>query len=70
MHSQAGIISQFDELFVETNRIELGTSFSDLIYQIKVYPPTEDFAENYIATASKFLTAVKTFRQEQITIKN
>jgi sulfite reductase (ferredoxin) len=69
-NSQAGIISQFDELFVETNRIELGTSFSDLIYQIKVYPPTEDFAENYIATASKFLTAVKTFRQEQITIKN
>ena len=69
-NTQAGIISQFDELFVTTKRIELGTSFSDLIYQIKVYPPTKDFASNYIATASKFLNAVKVFRQEEIIIKN
>ncbi|MFT5791909.1 MAG: sulfite reductase (ferredoxin), partial [Saprospiraceae bacterium] len=41
-----------------------------LIYQIKVYPPTKDFASNYIGTASKFLNAVKVFRQEQIIIKN
>jgi sulfite reductase (ferredoxin) len=69
-NTQVGIISQFDELFVGTKRIELGTSFSDLIYQIKVYPPTKDFASNYIGTASKFLNAVKVFRQEQIIIKN
>ena len=65
-NTQAGIIKQFDELFVETNRIELGTSFSDLIYQIKVFPPTEDFANNYITTAQQFLKSVRAFREKQV----
>ncbi|MFC0604127.1 HEPN domain-containing protein [Winogradskyella pulchriflava] len=68
-NTQAGIISQFDELFVETKKITLGTSFSDLIYQIKVYPPTEDFANNYINAAAQFLTEVKAFREEQLAVK-
>ena len=33
-NTHAGIISQFDEVFVESGKIELGTSFSELIYQI------------------------------------
>jgi len=65
-NTQAGIVKQFDELFVETNRIELGTSFSDLIYQIKVFPPTEDFANNYITTAQQFLKSVRAFREKQV----
>ncbi|WP_178985858.1 HEPN domain-containing protein [Winogradskyella helgolandensis] len=65
-NTQAGIISQFDELFVESKKIELGTSFSDLIYQIKVFPPTEDFANNYINAAQQFLKSVRAFREEQI----
>ncbi|WP_178990113.1 HEPN domain-containing protein [Winogradskyella schleiferi] len=65
-NTQAGIIKQFDELFVETKRIDLGTSFSDLIYQIKVFPPTEDFASNYINTAQQFLEQVRTFRDAQV----
>ncbi|WP_179020968.1 HEPN domain-containing protein [Winogradskyella forsetii] len=65
-NTQAGIIKQFDELFVETKRIDLGTSFSDLIYQIKVFPPTEDFASNYINTAQQFLEKVRAFRDAQV----
>ena len=65
-NTQAGIISQFDELFVETKRVELGTSFSDLIYQIKMYPPTEDFAVNYINSAEEFLTIVRAFRTADV----
>ncbi|REE08032.1 sulfite reductase (ferredoxin) [Winogradskyella pacifica] len=65
-NTQAGIISQFDELFVETKKIELGTSFSDLIYQIKVFPPTKDFANNYINAAEQFLKSVRAFRDRQI----
>ncbi|MBU2929172.1 HEPN domain-containing protein [Winogradskyella psychrotolerans] len=65
-NTQAGIIKQFDELFVETHKIELGTSFSDLIYQIKVFPPTEDFANNYITTAQQFLKSVRAFREKQV----
>lgn len=69
-NTQAGIISQFDELIVETKKIDLGASFSDLIYQIKVFPPTKDFAKNYIQTAELFLAKVRDYREEQKTIKN
>jgi sulfite reductase (ferredoxin) len=69
-NTQAGIIKQFDEGFVETQRINLGASFSDIIYQIKVFPPTEDFAINYIKAAEQFLGSVKAFREEQVAVKN
>ncbi|MBC3847451.1 HEPN domain-containing protein [Winogradskyella echinorum] len=69
-NTQAGIIKQFDELFIDTDRIDLGSSFSDIIYQIKVYPPTEDFASNYIKAAEQFLKNVKAFRETQVVLKN
>ena len=69
-NTQAGIIKQFDELFVETKKIDLGTPFSDVIYQIKVYPPSKDFANNYINVAEQFLKHVKAFRELQVAIKS
>lgn len=69
-NTQAGIIKQFDELFIDTNRIDLGSSFSDIIYQIKVYPPREDFASNYIKAAEQFLKNVRAFRETQVVLKN
>ena len=69
-NTQAGIIKQFDELFVDTNRIALGNSFSDIIYQIKVSAPSKDFASNYIKTAQQFLESVRAFREEEVAIKN
>ena len=65
-NTQAGIVSQFDELFVTSNKIDLGVSFSDLIYQIKVFPPTEAFASRYIQNATQFLEKVRTFREQAI----
>ncbi|MGB6267620.1 MAG: HEPN domain-containing protein, partial [Olleya sp.] len=53
-NTQAGIISQFDELFVVTKKIALKTSFSDIIYQIKVHQPTKAFATSYIKNAEAF----------------
>ncbi|SFD11458.1 HEPN domain-containing protein [Algibacter pectinivorans] len=64
-NTHAGIISQFDEIFVETGQIELGTSFSELIYQINKNAPTKEFALNYIASSDKFLAAVRAFRAAQ-----
>ena len=61
-NTQAGIINQFEELFVQTKKIDLGVSFLDLIYQIKVYAPTEDFALSYINNADEFLTQVREYR--------
>ncbi|WMI69566.1 HEPN domain-containing protein [Mangrovimonas sp. YM274] len=64
VNTQAGIISQFDAEFVETNRVRLGGTFSELIYQIKNNAPTKEFAENYIKSAKVFLSNVKTYRAE------
>ena len=69
-NTQAGIVSQFDELFVATHKIELGSLFADIVYQIKVYPPTEDFAISYINAADQFLAAVRAFRELQLETKD
>ncbi|GGD14367.1 HEPN domain-containing protein [Hyunsoonleella pacifica] len=64
-NTHAGIIKQFDELFVESGRIDLGTSFSELIYQINKFAPTADFASKYIENANQFLAKVRAFREAQ-----
>lgn len=61
-NTQAGIIKQFDELFVETKKINLGVSFSQIVYQIKEHAPTKDFASSYIVSANQFLDIVKDYR--------
>jgi len=62
-NTHAGIIKQFDEFFVESGKVDIGTSFSELIYQINKNAPTKDFAVNYIASANKFLAAVRSYRE-------
>ncbi|KJD32528.1 nitrite reductase [Tamlana nanhaiensis] len=64
-NTHAGIISQFDEVFVESGKIALGTSFSELIYQINKNAPTKAFALDYISSSEKFLAAVRAFREAE-----
>lgn len=61
-NTQAGIISQFETEFVESKKLNLGTSFSELIYQINTNAPTEAFADKYIKNAKLFLEKVRAFR--------
>ncbi len=61
-NTQAGIISQFDETFGTNEKLNLGTTFSELIYQIKEYAPTQEFASKYIENATQFLAKVRAFR--------
>lgn len=62
-NTQAGIISQFDETFGSNEKLNLGTSFSQLIFQIKEYAPTQEFASKYIENAIQFLAKVRAFRE-------
>ncbi|MDO7135452.1 HEPN domain-containing protein [Algibacter lectus] len=64
-NTHAGIVSQFDEFFIEGGKIDLGTSFSELIYEINKNAPTKDFALSYIANADKFLAAVRAYREAE-----
>jgi sulfite reductase (ferredoxin) len=65
-NTQASIINQFDEVFVSTNLISLGSTFAELIYQINKNEPSVFFAENYIQMANEFLTTVKEFRKNDL----
>jgi sulfite reductase (ferredoxin) len=61
-NTHASIISQFDELFITPKKIDLGISFSELIYQINKYAPSKEFAEIYIKNSNKFLQKVRAYR--------
>ena len=65
-NTQAGIINQFDDLFVTTRKIELQTSFADLIYQINKQSPKESFANEYVQQAIDFLAVVEKYRLNQL----
>ncbi|HEY5689175.1 MAG TPA: HEPN domain-containing protein [Yeosuana sp.] len=64
-NTQANIISQFDDTFVSSGKLDLGVPFSEMIYQIKEYAPTGAFAFKYIENANHFLNNVKAFRTKE-----
>ncbi|AQS94957.1 nitrite reductase [Polaribacter sp. BM10] len=61
-NTHAGIIKQFDELFVGSGKIELNTSFSELIYQINRNAPSKEFCLKYINDSEILLKKVRDFR--------
>lgn len=65
-NTQAGIVKQFDELYVDTNKVALGTSFSELIYQIQQYAPSEEFATSYTKNAVQFLQKARAYRVAEL----
>ncbi len=65
-NTQASIVRQFDELYVDTEKIPLGTSFSDLIYQIQEYAPSQEFATSYIKNAAQFLQKTRAYRVAEL----
>ena len=58
----AGIIDLFDTVFIESNKIELGTSFKELVYQINKNEPSEAFAKDYIQNAISFFEKLEAYR--------
>ncbi|MEW7290876.1 HEPN domain-containing protein [Aquimarina sp. 2304DJ70-9] len=65
-NTHAGIISQFDEEFVASGKIDLEGTFADLIYQLQKNAPSRDFAVDYIKKAGQFLQKVQAFRALEI----
>ncbi|WPR72601.1 nitrite reductase [Flavobacterium sp. NG2] len=61
-NTHAGIIDSFETVFVESNKIELGTSFKELVYQINKNEPTEAFAKQYIQEAITFFEKLEAYR--------
>src|SRR5690606_16497181 len=65
-NTHAGIIAQFDEVFVNNGKIQLPTSFSDLVYQINKNEPSEEFASKYINEAASLYEQVNIFRNKEV----
>lgn len=61
-NTHASIIAQFDKIFVASGKIELNTTFSELIYQINKYSPNKEFCSQYINDSGNLLQKVKRFR--------
>jgi sulfite reductase (ferredoxin) len=61
-NTHASIIAQFDEFFVASGKIELNTTFSELIYQINKNTPNKGFCSQYINDSENLLQKVKRFR--------
>ncbi|HTG67112.1 MAG TPA: hypothetical protein VL859_12130 [Flavobacterium sp.] len=65
-NTHAGIIDSFDTVFVEGNKIELGTSFRELVYQINKNEPSEAFAKQYIEEAVSFFAKLEAYREQDL----
>jgi len=65
-NTQAGIIKQFDELFIETQKFNVSSGFADLVYQINKNEPTESFAAQYLDQAESFYKKADAFRKQEI----
>ncbi|NER12526.1 HEPN domain-containing protein [Leptobacterium flavescens] len=65
-NTQAGIIKQFDEIFVNEGIVELSGSFAELVYQIKSEEPTEAFANEYLNQAERFYQKIDAHRKNEL----
>jgi len=61
-NTQSGIIKDFDEKFVASGKIELPSSFNDLVYQLNQNEPTREFAEYYLQQSKLFNQQLTEYR--------
>ncbi len=61
-NTQAGIIQDFDQYFVESGLIKIGSTLSELIYQIKSNKADKEFSKRYLADAENFYKLVDHLR--------
>ncbi|MDO3693541.1 HEPN domain-containing protein [Wenyingzhuangia sp. chi5] len=60
------IISDFNEIFVQGGKIDLGTDFESFVYQINQNAQSTEFAKSYIADADKFYNLVDAYRAAEL----
>ncbi|SDZ56892.1 MULTISPECIES: HEPN domain-containing protein [Rhodonellum] len=67
-NSYANIVALFDESFVQTGKIDLGSDFSSLVFQIKENEPTEEFANTYYTQAQEVFENLIKFREKEVAL--
>ena len=65
-NTHASIIGDFDEIFVNSERLELDNSFKELVLQLNRNEPSEAFAVSYHTDAEHFLKKVEQYRANEL----
>ena len=65
-NTHAGIIKDFDEIFIGSGKITLSETFEDFVLQLNKNEPTEEFAKSYLNDATDFLEKVETHRKLEL----
>lgn len=65
-NTQANIINQFEDIFINSNKINLNSSFNDLVYQINKNEPSKDFARDYAEQSVAFFETIEAYREKQL----
>ena len=65
-NSHASIIKNFEGTYGGSTQLDLGSSFSEVVYQINKNDPTETFAIQYLSTAKEFYQKADAFRKEEV----
>ena len=65
-NSYANIVNMFDEIFVETGKIDIDSTLKDIIYQINQQDPSEAFARSYFEDAGKVFEAISSYREKEV----
>ena len=65
-NTQAGIIRDFDQYFVDSGLLSFDSKFSELIYQIKNHEPSEAFALKYLEDTIQFYDLIDALRSNEV----
>jgi len=65
-NTHANIISQFDDIYINSGKIDLASSFTDLVYQINKNKPTKSFAKKYAEQSILFFETVESYRAKEL----
>ena len=65
-NNHAGIVDLFDTVFIATDKIQLPTTFRELVYQINQNEPTEVFAKAYIQQGISFFDTIEKYRAQEL----
>lgn len=67
-NSYASIISQFDEAFIVSSKLDLGRTFSEITYQMKENEPTAEFAKEYLQSAMSVFKHMNEYRGREVNV--
>ncbi|WP_318309663.1 HEPN domain-containing protein [Flagellimonas crocea] len=65
-NTHASIIKDFDELYVETGKIDFEGGFDKIALQLNKNEPSEAFAKSYLEDAKAVLEKLETFRKMEL----